>query len=187
MIAAGTPVTGRPLQIHPCGFPAYSTDLGCLMAKRPLAIRDPAPGTRLPGSAPGTCSAGPRFPRPPPLAPPAPQPVARPCSSASSLLWRGPTSRAHTSPATAPHLPGLDRQHALAVGRTRDLPVPAQGASAHAGVSDHAQFKRALALTRPFVLLSALRTASAPGITVLSRLNGWPVAPLPTLHLRPYG
>lgn len=35
--------------------------------------------------------------------------------------------------------------------------------------------ERALALTRPFVLPSAVRTASAPGTTVLSRLNGWPM------------
>ena len=41
-----------------------------------LAVRAPAPVTRFPGPVPGACFAGPRFPRPPPLAPPAPPPVA---------------------------------------------------------------------------------------------------------------
>jgi len=50
-------------------------------------VRVPAHGTRFPGSVPGACFAGPRFPWPPPLAPPAPSPVARLCSSASQLLW----------------------------------------------------------------------------------------------------
>jgi hypothetical protein len=36
------------------------------------------------------------------------------------------------------------------------------------------------------VLPSALETASAPG-DWLSRLNGWPMPPLPTLRRRPYG
>ena len=35
--------------------------------------------------------------------------------------------------------------------------------------------ERAVALTRPFVWPSAVRTASAPGTTVLARLNGWPM------------
>jgi len=37
----------------------------------------------------------------------------------------------------APRLPDADRRR-LPNGRSRDLPVPAQGASAHARVSDHA-------------------------------------------------
>src|SRR5450631_4006085 len=47
--------------------------------------------------------------RPPPLAPPTPQPVARLCSSASQLLWRGQTSHDRTSSATAPRLPDADQ------------------------------------------------------------------------------
>jgi hypothetical protein len=35
--------------------------------------------------------------------------------------------------------------------------------------------EQALAISRPSVLPSAMRTASAPGATVLSRLNGWPM------------
>src|SRR5438094_622748 len=61
------------------------------------------------GSASGGCFAGPRSPRPPPFAPPAPQPVARLCSSASPLLWRGLSSYARASPALAPRLPDADQ------------------------------------------------------------------------------
>src|SRR5690348_3148049 len=74
-----------------------------------LSVRVPAPVTRFPGAAPGACFAGPRFPRPPLFAPPTPPPVARPCSSASSLLLRGLTSRARASSATALRLPDADR------------------------------------------------------------------------------
>ena len=43
-----------------------------------------------------------------------------------------------------------------------------------------------LAIARPFVWPSAYRTASAPGISTFSRLNGWPAPPLSTLHVRPH-
>src|SRR6266567_3472797 len=100
-----------------------------------LAVCVPAPVTRLSGSAPGTCFAGPHSPWSPPFAPPAPlrPPLQTPpqwisslCSPASSLLWRGPTSRVRASSATAPHLPDADRRtrHQLdADGQTRDLPA----------------------------------------------------------------
>jgi len=52
-------------------------------------------------------------------------------------LWQSLTSHHRTSSATAPRLPDADRRR-LPNGRSRDLPVPAQGASAHARVSDHA-------------------------------------------------
>ena len=42
---------------------------------------------------------------------------------------------------TAPRLPDADRR-LLPNGRSRDLPVPVQGASAHARVSDHAGLSR---------------------------------------------
>ena len=51
-----------------------------------LVVCDRAPVTRLPGTAPGACFAEPHSPRSPSFAPPAPQPVARLCSSASQLL-----------------------------------------------------------------------------------------------------
>src|SRR4051794_32480293 len=54
---------------------------------------------------PGACFAVPPSPWPLPFAPPTPQPVARPCSPASQLLWQSLTSRVRTSSATAPHLP----------------------------------------------------------------------------------
>src|SRR5215467_1272656 len=66
-------------------------------------------------------------PTPPRLVPPqiAPQWMAPLCSPASQLLWRGATSRARASSATAPHLPDADRRtHAASNdgGQTRDLP-----------------------------------------------------------------
>src|SRR5271166_2769039 len=76
----------------PCGF----------------AVSGPAPGSRAPGSVSGACFADPRSPWSPALAPPAPQPVARLCSSASRLLCRSLTSLDRASAATAPHLPATD-------------------------------------------------------------------------------
>src|SRR3954462_6486455 len=54
---------------------------------------------------PGACFAVPPSPWSLPFAPPIPQPVARPCSPASQLLWQSLTSRVRASSATAPHLP----------------------------------------------------------------------------------
>src|ERR1700682_3909696 len=73
-----------------------------------LAVCVPAPVTRCPGSASGACFAGPHSPWPPPLAPPTPQRIAPPCSSASQLLRRSPTSHLRSSSATAPRLPDAD-------------------------------------------------------------------------------
>src|SRR6202043_1309136 len=67
------------------------------------------PVTRWSGTGSSTCFTSPHSPRPPPLAPPTPQPVARLCSSASQLLWRGQTSHDRTSSATAPRLPDTDQ------------------------------------------------------------------------------
>src|SRR6266850_3334051 len=85
---------GEPFLLpFPCGLP-YAVQRLChaLPVLRPERVL-PARG----------------FPRPPPFAPPAPLPVARLCSSVSSLLWRGLTSRARTSSATAPRLPDADQ------------------------------------------------------------------------------
>jgi hypothetical protein len=60
------------------------------------------------------------FPSVPKLAPPAPPPVARLCSSAPQLLWQSVTSRVRSSPATAPRLPDTDRRG----GEAAQLPVP---------------------------------------------------------------
>jgi hypothetical protein len=103
----------------------------------PLAVHGPAPVTRSPGSAPGTCVTDPCSPRSPPFTPPAPPPAVRPCSQASSLVWQSLTSRARASSATAPRPPDADPP-GTAAGQTRDLPVPVQGASVHARVCDRA-------------------------------------------------
>src|SRR6059058_5851306 len=77
-------------QIRAGPIRALGSHLGCVTAKR--AVRGPAPLTRLPGSEPGACGPDPRSPRSPPFAPPTPRTVARRCSPASLLLWRGLTS-----------------------------------------------------------------------------------------------
>src|SRR2546421_6384905 len=121
-----------PHRIVRAAFPHPApTAGGC----RPCAVRVPAPVTRLSGSAPGTCFAGPHSPWSPPFAPPAPlrpslqtppQWISSLCSPASQLLWRGPTSRVRASSATAPHLPDADRRTRHTArddgGQTRDLP-----------------------------------------------------------------
>src|SRR5215813_11863112 len=101
-----------------------------------LSVCGPAPVTRSPDSASGTCFAGPHFPWSPPLAPPtplrlaplqiAPHRAVPLCSPVSQLLWQGPTSRVRASPATTPRLPGADRpSHAALTARheTSQLPV----------------------------------------------------------------
>src|SRR5258707_12547582 len=99
-----------------------------------LAVCAPAPVTRLRGSASGACFAGPHSPWSPPFAPPAPwqlappriapQRIAPPCSSASQLLWRSPTSRARASSATAPRLPDADQVGTWPVVRHESSQVP---------------------------------------------------------------
>src|SRR6266542_6836432 len=120
--------------------PHSFSHLGCVTAKRfslRFAVCAPAPVTRLPGSESGACFAGSHSPWPPPFAPPAPRRSRPLCSSASQLLWQSLTSRDCASSATAPRLPDADRRQ-LPNGRSRDLPVPVQGASAHARFFDHA-------------------------------------------------
>ena len=109
-----------------------------------------------------------------PLAPSPPPPGSRLCSTASQLLWRSQTSPGRTSAATAPHLPAADHSAQRADGRPRDLPVPVQGACGHARVFDHAGPSRRSRWRVWTCRLSATQTASAPGISFLSRLNCWP-------------
>ena len=124
---------------------------------------------------------------PPPLAPPAPQPVARPCSSASLLLWRGSDfSHPGITGYGAPHLPGADRRQGI-VDRTRDRPVYRTGTIHTCQGRRLSRVERALALTRPFVWPCAIRTASAPWTTVLLRLSGWRIRTPPTLPRCPRG
>jgi len=106
------------------------------VGRLPYAVQ--RPGSRVPGPESGACFAGPRSPWSPPLAPPPPPPGSRLCSTASQLLWRSQTSPDRASAATAPHLPAADHLAQGAYGRPRDLPVPVQGACAHARFYDHA-------------------------------------------------
>src|SRR6266404_5230065 len=111
--AVGTRVTSRPP--HRSVRAQFGHTAPTSGVKRRVVIFSrnsvcaPAPVTRSPGTVPGPCFADAHSPRPPPLAPPTPQPVARPCSSASQLLWRGQTSHDRTSSATAPRLPDADQ------------------------------------------------------------------------------
>src|SRR5215475_6389010 len=138
--AVGTRVTSRPrpdpyVPNSGIRLPPWVDDGETLILR--LTVCAPASVTRLSGSVPAPCFAGSHSPRPPPFAPPAPLRPSSLCSSASPLLWQSLTSRDRTSSATAPRLPDADRR-LLPNGRSRDLPVPAQGASAHARVSDYA-------------------------------------------------
>ncbi len=149
----------------------------------------PAPVTRSPGTVPGPCFADAHSPRPPPLAPPTPQPVARPCSSASQLLWRGQTSHDRTSSATAPRLSRHGPVHAYACGAGRPRSPGSRARSVRAcQVLRPRRVGRALALACPDVLPSATQTASAPEGPDLFRgsMAGLHV-PLPTLRRHPRG
>src|SRR5271169_557298 len=129
-----------------------------------LGVCVPAPVTRFPGAAPGTCFAGAHSPWPPPFAPPAPQPVARLCSSASQLLWRSLTSQLRSSLATAPRLPNADQ---MAQGHWPDLGPPGSRARSFdtCQVLRPRRVDQALAIARLAVLPSAFETESAPGIS----------------------
>src|SRR5215831_15495465 len=118
-----------PARIRTCSFPAYGSYLGS--RRQMFAVCVPAPVTRLPGSASGTCFAGPHSPWSPPFAPLAPPQLPPPriapqgaplCSPASQLLWQSPTSRARASSATAPHLPDADQVGTRPVVQTQDIP-----------------------------------------------------------------
>src|ERR1700681_3535049 len=161
-----------------------------------LAVCAPAPVTRLSGPASRTCFAGPHSSWSPPLAPPAPQRVARLwiapqqsatlCSSASQLLWRSPTSRARASSATAPRLPDADR-------RTHD--------NTHCRRSDprYPRFRRNLfardvaldpggttmpRITALHMLRSTVKTVSAPASSSFRGSLPHPTQPLCTLRVR---
>src|SRR6266581_2270636 len=141
-----------------------------MTANLPYAL---PPVTRLPGSEPGTCYAGPHSLWSPPLAPPAPRRIAPPCSSASQLLWRGLTSHARASSATAPHLPdaGLGGRlvHRPNVRPPRFRRVP----FVRDMVFDHGRAS-VPRITGPHMLPSTLLTVSASAELWFSRLNSTP-------------
>src|SRR6516225_317997 len=61
-----------------------------------------------------------------------------------------------------------------AAGRPWDLPIPVQEASVPARVCDHAGSSGRSHMARPCLWPSTFGTVSAPRMTGLSRLNGWP-------------
>jgi hypothetical protein len=100
-----------------------------------LAVCAPAPVSHFPGPAPGACFAGSHSPRPPHLAPPTPQPAARLCSPATIAESDFPRPFI-IGYGSSPSRCGPEQR--TAAGQTWDLPVPVQGASAHARFFDHA-------------------------------------------------
>lgn len=140
-----------------------------------LAAHGPASGTRLPGAESGACVAGPCSPWPPPLAPPAPHPVAWICSPASWLLWRSPTSLVRASSASAPRLPDADRRQAslAAVGQEISR-FPNKERMYMPGSLTSPDWVG----TRDFAPSHvAFRVCDHVGTRIknISRLNGWPV------------
>src|SRR5207302_10930526 len=150
-----------------------------------LAVCAPAPVTHFPGPAPGACFAGSHSLRPPPLAPPTPQPVARLCSSASQLLLRSLTSHVRSSSATAPRLPDAGQSSAPQLARRGISRFPSKellhmpGSSTTSGRSD-------LAMVRPKrVAFRARNSVGARGLVFAAHCLACP--PLPTLRRRPFG
>src|SRR5271169_2210055 len=154
MFAVGTRVTSRPPHRSvraQFGHTAPTSGVQrhfAIFSRR--AVCASAPVTRFPGSVSGPCFADSHSPRPPPLAPPTPLPVARLCSSASQLLWRGQTSHDRTSSATAPRLPDADQR------------------STHAALADH-EISRFPSKERPHMPVST----TTPG-----RLGARAIAPI---------
>src|SRR5262245_26019913 len=130
--------------------------------------------------------AGSHSPRPPHLAPPTPQPVARLCSSASQLLLRSLTSHVRSSSATAPRLPDAGQSSAPQLARRGISRFRSQellympGSSTTPGRSD-------LAMVRPKrVAFPRSKQRRHPGIGFRGSMAGL-CPPLPTLRRRPYG
>ena len=139
-----------------------------------LAVCAPAPVTRFPGTVPGPCFADSHSPWPPPLAPPTPQPVARPCSSASQLLAGSDFSRSYIIDyGSSPSRHGPVR-HVGWLWPTMRSPGSRAKSVRTCQCLRPRRVVWALALSRPSVLPSVSGTTSAPGRRVLSRLNGWP-------------
>src|SRR5207244_12240265 len=120
----------------------------------------------------------------PPFAPPTPPLVVQLCSQASSLLCRSLTSRVRSSSATALRLPDADRP-STAAGRTRDLPVPVQGACVHARFCDHAGSSKRLRLRTQTCCLPLHRQRQHPETVFYRGSMAGLHVPLPTLRRHP--
>ena len=131
--------------------------------------------TRLRGSESVACVVAPPSPWPPPLAPP----YSAVDRSALFASFAATTARSDFS---SPCIIGFGFSPSRcgppvgtrADGQTGDLPSRAKSIHTCQGLRPR-RADRALAMTRPVVLPSAFRTASAPEIRPLSRLDGWPM------------
>ena len=170
-----TPVAGRPG--HGAAVPRSSPSCAALL----LAVHEPTPGARFPGSESGACVDFRCSPRSRPFAPPAPPPVARPCSQASLLVWPVLTSRVRASSATAIRLPKAG-QFNTAAGRIQDLVVRVQGACVHARGYDQAGLsERSRQRSRSDCLVLHLQRRHPKHVFYRGSKAGL-YAPLPTLR-----
>ena len=152
--------------------------MNCLLLPLPCGL--PYAVQRLGHASPALCPVrallAPRSPWSPALAPPAPPPVARLCSSASQLLCRSLTSLDRASAATAPRLPAADHTPRGAlmadpeISRFPCKELPYMPGSlttpGRAGTRNSAPVRVA------FRLSNGVGTRDQ---NILSRLNGWPV------------
>jgi hypothetical protein len=143
--------------------------------------------TGFPGPARGACFAGPHSLRPPPLAPPAPTRIAPLRSSAPQRLMAGSD---FSCPFIAGYGSSPSRRDPATLARpgwARDLPVPAQGASAQARVSDHAGLPERSRWRTRSCCLPLWVQRRRPGLFSFRGSMAGLRPPLPTLRRRPRG
>ena len=179
LFAVGTSIAGRPPHRsgrkpgseHPAPYLRGVTGEAPLEA---LAARGPAPGSRAPGSGSGACFAGPRSPWSPPLG-----------STASRRRCPGFVRRLHSYYGGVRLLLIVHRRLRLLTFPPRTIwprglwPTKRSPGSRTRSVRACQVLRprravQTLALARLNMSPSATQTASAPGISFLSRLNGWP-------------
>jgi hypothetical protein len=138
-----------------------------------VSVHGPVQGARLPGSGSGACWLVPCSPWPPPFAPPTPAPVARRRSPASQLLWRGLTSHARASPASAHHLPDAD-QGATALARREISRFPHKELTHMLGSTTAPGRPGARDDAPVHVAFRSMHSVGVPGV-LFSRLNTQPM------------
>ena len=97
------------------------------------------------------------------------------------------TSPDRASSATAPRLPAADHLAQAAYGRPRDLPVPVQGACAHARFYDHAGSSKCLRWRAWTCCLPLHRQRRHPELVFYRGSMAGLHVPLPTLRRHPHG
>ena len=152
-----------------------------------LAVRDPAPVSRVPGSASGACFAVSRSPRPPPFAPPTPP---RP----NAALFAGFIATMAGSDFSRPCIIGFGSSPSRCGPRPLVAARPGARSPGSRARSVHAcqglRPRRAgppLAMARRTVLPSTQLTVSAPGTSDFRGSMAGLHVPLPTLHPCPRG